>query len=179
MEKDYDQYKYDFYDGIYGPWHPPVIRDLNVVLDTYTNWNSSQADKERTIFGAEEKGLFYNYSDRLYDWDYDKAKRAYAYAAEVATPKTGAYYTAMLSYFHDGAKVDLRHIIAGCNRSNGYPYLVFGYICDEDVKDAGVAKVVQARKEAEDNHKKTSKEFTDKFDEAMAEVLEKTKPETK
>jgi hypothetical protein len=103
------------------------------LLDTYTHW----ADKrERTIYGTKEPNLVYAYSDRLDEWDHDKARRAEEYAVRVAMPKTASYYTAMLSYYHDGAAVSLRHIVAGANWATGYPYLVFGYKYEPKPGDA-------------------------------------------
>ena len=103
------------------------------VLDTHTHW----ADKRtRTIYGHEENGLSYMYSDRLHEWDSDKCSRAEEYAALVAKHRTPAYFTALLSYYHDGAVVDLRHIVAGANWATGYPYLVYGYKYEPKPEDA-------------------------------------------
>ena len=116
------------------------------ILDTYTNWMYPQ---ERTIFGEKEGDLFYNYSDRLPEWDSKKTDRAEEYAALVATPKTAKYFEAMLSYFHDGAIVSLRHIVAGANPATGYPYLIFGYKYDSRPGDIRrLAKYDKIRKEA-------------------------------
>lgn len=106
---------------------PQTIWSEDATLDTFTHYSSPKAKEVRTIFGKEEKGLFYNYSDHLWGWDYDKMERANKYAKLVASPNTAKYFKAMLSYFHDGAEVSLRHIMAGCNMSNGYDYLVYGY----------------------------------------------------
>jgi len=159
----------------YGKYKRPVIRSEDAVLETYTNWNSPQADKERTIFGDKEADLFYNYSDRLAQWDYDKDRRANEYAALVAQPKTAKYFTAMLSYFHDGAEVSLRHIVAGCNRSNGFPYLVYGYKYTTKPEDAGrLAEYDKIRLGRTAALEQAKTEFTAKFDEAMADVLKNT-----
>ena len=80
------------------PKKPQPIRDVNQELDTYTNWNSPAADRERTIFGEEEEGLFYNYSDRLRDWN--KTTFAHKEAKRFAPEKTAKYFEAMLSLFH-------------------------------------------------------------------------------
>lgn len=152
-----------------------AIRNEDAILDTYTRWDSPQAKEERTIFGGKEDDLFYNYSDRLAEWDYHKDRRANEYAALVAQPKTAGYFRAMLSYFHDGAKVSLRHIIAGCNRSNGFPYLVYGYKYTTKPEDAvRLAEYDNIRLTRTAALEQAKAEFTDKFDEAMTEVLEKT-----
>jgi hypothetical protein len=72
-------------------------------------------------------GLTYDYDDRLSQWDWDKNK----YARKKATddgfvPTTAKWYKAFLENYYD-KKIDLIHIIAGINFSNGYPYVVFGY----------------------------------------------------
>lgn len=128
---------------------PQPIRNVNQELDTYTNWNSPAAARERTIFGEEEKDLFYNYSDRLWESDWNKTTFAYSEAKRFAPEKTAKYFEAMLSLFHDGVKIELRHIIAGCNRSNGYSYLIFGYKYQKDIMDPRqeIQKIIAARHE--------------------------------
>lgn len=77
------------------------------------------------MFGVEKKGLFYNYSDRLVGdkWDegWKKAKES------GATEKTARFFEIVLNHFHDTEDVDLQHVVLGCNMSNGYCYLIFGY----------------------------------------------------
>jgi hypothetical protein len=169
----YDGY-YDHYDGFdnYGrfKYKPLAIWDEDAVLNIHTSWDSEQAKKERTIFGNKEEGLFYNYSDRLYEWDYKKTTSAYEYAALVAKPKTAKFYSAMLSYFHDGAEVSLRHIIAGCNRSNGYSYLVFGYKYES--KPAEDAVRLAQYEEIRLGKVKTIKHFTEKFEVEIKTILQ-------
>jgi hypothetical protein len=179
-----NQYEYEFGYGIdqygysygYEKRKPMPIFNEDAILDTYTNWADEQAKKERTIFGQKEEGLFYNYSDRLLDWDYSKTRRAEEYAELVAHPKTAKYFKAMLSYFHDGAVIDLRHIMAGCNRSNGHPYLVYGYKYEENPDNAAMlAKyddVRLGRKKAIDD---LVVEYAAKFDEAINNILKKPK----
>lgn len=106
-------------------YEPPIIRDLDVVLDTYTSYTEPRSRDNRTIFGAEEDGLGYDYDDRFEQWDYKKSQEAKAHADGVAIRKTAAWFQAYLSFFY-GYPVEVRHILAGCNRGNGWPYLVFG-----------------------------------------------------
>jgi len=166
-EDDY----YNFNSPYFRSFKPAVIRNEDSILDT---WNSEKANKERDIFGEKEKGLFYNYSDRLEQWDYEKTRRANEYARLVAEPKTARYFTAMLSYFHNGSKVILRHIIAGCNRSNGFPYLVYGYKYEEDaVEDlkrlAEYDELIKVRSQVVEQ---AVEDFAAKFDETISAVLE-------
>ena len=122
---------YDDYDDYYRnklAYHPPAIFDLDVVLDIHTHWTTERSEDNRTIWGRKDKGdgISYYYSDRFYGWDYDKTVESYEKAALVAKPKTARYYQEFLKNFH-GKEVHLKHIMAGCNRNNGYDYLVFGY----------------------------------------------------
>lgn len=107
-------------------YEQPIIRDLDVVLDTYTSYTDPRSRDNRTIFGAEEDGLHYDCDDRLVELDYKKSQEAKAHADGVAIRKTAAWFQTYLSFFY-GYQVEVRHILAGCNRSNGWPYLVFGW----------------------------------------------------
>ena len=111
--------------------------DKDMPLHDDPHYTDKRFDKEQTIFGKpiEEgsfghQGLDYVYSDRIWQWDYNKAKRASQHANDT-TGKTGhnkscRWYEIYLSYFFDKPVV-IEHIIAGVNRSNGYSYCVFGY----------------------------------------------------
>lgn len=83
----------------------------------------------QTIFGGEaaEGILNYVYSDRIWQWDYEKASLAAKAADESGAERhTCLWYEAYLSFYFD-KPVEVFHIIAGVNRSNGYSYLCFGY----------------------------------------------------
>jgi len=109
-------------------WYCKAVGSLDYdrVLDAHTHYTSPDARHARTIFGGHADDLEYNYSDRLRQWDHEKSDAAFEHAATVATPKTARFYQAMLAYYH-GQPVELRHIMAGCNLSTGFDYLVFGY----------------------------------------------------
>jgi hypothetical protein len=93
----------------------------------YTNPHYNQA---RTIYGGEVEGLEYEYYDRMWQWDYDKAETARKTACEtVKNVHSAKWYQAFLSAYYD-RPVDLVHILAGFNLSNGYPYQVFGFRVD-------------------------------------------------
>lgn len=125
-------FDYKMYDNNgYIVRHEPVT-DYRKVLSTHTSWNSPEADKERTIFGAQEKSLHYVYSDRLQQWDYYKDQNAREIARSLCEKNTAEFFAIMLSFYHNCQYVALQHIIAGCNRSNGFPYLIFGFNCSKD-----------------------------------------------
>lgn len=90
------------------------------------HYTDSHFKTARTVWGAEENGISYDYSDRLWEWDYDKAKAASEAASIHARPRTAQWFQDYLSAYH-GKPVILRHIMAGFNLGNGYPYQVFGY----------------------------------------------------
>lgn len=81
--------------------------------------------KDVTVFGSKQKGLFYNYSDRLFGEKWLEGERQ-ANASEHA-PNTAHWFEVVLKHFHGAEHVDLQHVMLGCNRSTGYHYLVFGY----------------------------------------------------
>lgn len=94
------------------------------VMPHYTD---RRFEKEQTVFGKEAAGLHYDYSDRIVQWDGDKADAAFEAAkASGKTLYSAAFYDVYLSaYFGKPTRVE--HVIAGVNRSNGYPYHVYGY----------------------------------------------------
>jgi hypothetical protein len=99
----------------------------DVPLYTMPHYTDKRFDKPQTVFGKEEDGLHYDYSDRLWQWDYDKAKLAAAKAENSgAVNKSAAWYEAYLSAYFE-KPVELKHVLAGVNLSNGYTYAIFGY----------------------------------------------------
>lgn len=115
-----------FKNFIQETWKYQTTHDKQAVLHDNPHYTDHRFDQEQTIFGAEKSGLNYDYSDRFWQWDYDKAKRSAATASASEAPHTAAWYERYLSEFF-GKPVELCHIIAGVNKSNGYSYLVFGY----------------------------------------------------
>lgn len=105
-------------------FHTP-LRNKNQPFRTFLHYSDADAGKELDVFGAAKQGLFYNYDDRLIGskWSEGWAKAG----AAGLTPKTALWYEACLNHFHDTDTVDLQHVVLGCNRSNGFSYLIFGY----------------------------------------------------
>lgn len=107
--------------------------DKNRPLKTEPHYTDELFEKEQTVFGKPAKSsyghkhLSYDYSDRLWQWDYDKTQQSVDIANQSgATFKSCRWYEAYLSAYFDRPIV-IEHIIAGVNRSNGYSYCVFGY----------------------------------------------------
>jgi hypothetical protein len=99
----------------------------SAILVDNPHYTDSRFDKEQTIYGKAQKGLSYDYSDRLWQWDWDKAQNAWQSVKDANVNKhTQRGHEMYLSTYFD-KPIELRHIIAGINRSNGYSYLVYGY----------------------------------------------------
>lgn len=80
-------------------------------------------DRYATVKGAE-----YNYSDRLYQWDYKASEKATEGAKEAVKDTNSAlYFETYLRLYFDKPKLELIHIMAGVNVGNGYPYRIYGY----------------------------------------------------
>lgn len=73
-------------------------------------------------------GLEYVYSDRLRQWykseEYDKA---WAGAKELHPLRTAAFIQEYMRRLMGNPAIELVHILAGVNVSNGYSYQVYGY----------------------------------------------------
>lgn len=102
-----------------------VITDKSVTIRTNLHYSDPDAKKTLTVFGKAEKNLFYNYDDRLYGEKWLEGQKIALQNG--LTPGTVKYYEAILNHFHDTDKVDIRHVLLGCNVANGFSYLVFGY----------------------------------------------------
>jgi hypothetical protein len=104
--------------------NPATLQCKSTPFRTFLHYTDPNASKELTVFGKRKKGLFYNYDDRLYG---EKWREGLALAAKQAPEDSASFYEIALNHFHDTNDVDLQHVILGCNRSNGFSYLIFGY----------------------------------------------------
>ena len=135
----------EYYMDIMGRYYPssnrPVIhRDLDYRLPD-PHYSDSQWDHEKTVWGQEEPGIHYTYSDRLYEWDtalYHRCqeKTTTDLGSNVHTPRWMQYFLCL----YEGKTVELRHITACCNRANGFPVFCYGYrvVEKEEKQDATV-----------------------------------------
>lgn len=75
-------------------------------------------------------GASYNYSDRLWQWDWEKSRAAWETAKQQRPDHqdTAEQIEIYLRTFFDDPKLKLVHILAGFNVSNGYDYQVYGYL---------------------------------------------------
>lgn len=118
--------------------HPRPIVDKRLALEIaphYTNdrFTFAVGYQPQTVFGDEapdpcgHSGLTYDYSDRLVQWDNGKSEKAWYMATESgAPPKSAEFLERYLSAFH-GKPVEVVHVMAGVNRSNGGSYWIAGW----------------------------------------------------
>ncbi len=120
----------------------------NMIVSKYdeqidgSNWNphysNSYWNNAHTIFllpgyktaGHYEmvEGLEYAYSDRLREWyTSDQYEAAWAGAKELHPTRTAAFIQEYMRRLMDKPTIELVHILAGVNLSNGYSYHVYGY----------------------------------------------------
>lgn len=78
-------------------------------------------------------GVEYNYSDRLWQWERDKADKAWeSVDRNQFTPRSSAFLQEWLRGYFDNPNLELVHILAGFNLGSGYPYQVYGYISHKE-----------------------------------------------
>lgn len=124
------------YSGEFGGGRYPTTTDRNKPLETSPHYSDERFRDPQTVFGKPgprtgHPGLTYDYSDRLWEWDYRKAEEAAKAAEASGAPKKSArYYDAFLTAYH-GKPCHVEHVIAGVVASNGHPYAVFGYRTEE------------------------------------------------
>lgn len=73
-------------------------------------------------------GIIYNYSDRLWQWDWHKCDEVSKSIDTSLDRRSPAYIQEFLRKVLNRPKLELLHVMAGFNVSNGYPYQVYGYI---------------------------------------------------
>jgi hypothetical protein len=133
MDKDMrkDRIYYDIQGFQIREFVPSATCDKDTPFNTNLHY-SEPNNQERTVFGEAKDGLFYNYNDRLIGnaW-YEGIKLAQEQGLK---PDTARFFECALNNFHGTNDVDLQHVILGCNRSNGFSYLVFGYTYTTKVK---------------------------------------------
>lgn len=91
-------------------------------------WTHPYSYSEFFHFGSrriiEGRGVDGEYSDRIWQWDYDKAERLWKEHVGTRWELAGAEkLSAFLSAFH-GRPVRVVALAEGCNISNGYPYFI-------------------------------------------------------
>lgn len=135
----------DEFDGLMWGYSPRSAHRIESRMDvpiqnTNPHYTNTYWNKPRDIFIREEykltqstfgdyvKDAHYEYSDRQWEWDYNKREAAGEFALQNAPRNTALYFEKMLQFYHDDPDLILVNIKAGVNVGNGYPYQVFGYI---------------------------------------------------
>ena len=85
------------------------LHDCNLVYGKYINTDDSA------------------YNDHMIEWNHDNYTAACAKANESATPQTAEWYEAFLKAYYKRDDIALVYVASGINRSNGYPYNVYGW----------------------------------------------------
>lgn len=79
------------------------------------------------IYGKDEGGLHWDYADRLWQWDYEKARRSSdAMQEKYGDRRCARRIEEFLSLYYD-RPVELRCIISGTRPFDGYPWYAYGY----------------------------------------------------
>lgn len=115
------------------PWQHPTIHPTNSKTQVlaYAHYSDERFKREQLVYlgcpVSELEELSWDYSDRLYGWDFQKARSAEESAKiEGHKPRTAAWMEVFLSHFYDDA-FELKAIATGFNLNSGYDYFVYGY----------------------------------------------------
>ena len=152
MSRMYPQINHGMHFGRMPHLHSKAIRDnggvwIETRKDVGLEWDihysdSRFANTERTIFGKEEDGLVYHYSDRMKQGDrYRRHEAAWRKACEeVPVLRDGHdrpvfttnFYEHYLTAYWGGRQCTLKHIKGSFDPSTGDPYRVYGYTIAPD-----------------------------------------------
>jgi|GEM_PF-6407855 len=107
----------------------PRCHDLDAPLPSFSYSDQRlNAGEAYIIFGREEEDLNSVYSDRLWEWDYVKAKAAnasvQAAGVKINTPR---YCQEFLRAYYDAPDLELVCIKGGYNAATLYNFYVYGY----------------------------------------------------
>lgn len=108
---------------------PPRTTDRNSPLNLSPHYSDPIWKEAQTLFGREDRSIRdYVYSDRLWQWDYEKTEQAFKVANEQkdVVRSSARWIEVALSHFL-GQPVEVLHVMAGVNLTSGYPYWVAGY----------------------------------------------------
>lgn len=102
-----------------------MARNMKDVMP-YIHHSNPRWNKLQTIWGEAEEGIQYEYSDRLYQWDREKADKASKEAVEKAGEAFSAKRIQTYLSLYFGRKVELVQVQGGVNTS-GYTYYLYGF----------------------------------------------------
>jgi hypothetical protein len=143
--KDYGDgkviYDFDDYDDFKKHYHgyeakPYIPNSLDAVIELQPHYSNPKFDGkgEVEIWGRKQSGIDYVYSDRLWQWDWNKAKEAAEHCSERKIRlNTARWVQEFLKYYYS-KPIEVCHIYSGVNQSNGYSYWVAGFRSVVDVE---------------------------------------------
>lgn len=103
----------------------------------YPHYSDERWRTPQLIYGRECKCANVNYSDRLWEWDYEAGVSASTACKNLGLQsRTAGWTQAWLSTYH-GRPVVLRYILGGSNLATGYEYYVYGYDFERGGINAG------------------------------------------
>lgn len=147
MKRKYTLDNWDEVMGVLGyrrdrPPTPAVPHAMDVIIPhLQPHYTDERFRHEQTVFLrsgydlAQEyvKGAEYNYSDRLWGWDWNKMNAAVVKTRSAGLDvNTAAFWEAVLREFCGKPHLKLVHIMACFNSATGYPIQVFGYLPEGD-----------------------------------------------
>lgn len=128
------------YSGYRGCTRNLATTDKDEPIRTFMHYTEPRENQSGiTVFGREENGLFYNYDDRIgHTSCREGGPKFFDCLGQVVSESglqtwtngvTARMIEKSLAMYH-GKPVDLRHVMLGCNLSNGYSWLCFGYVVE-------------------------------------------------
>lgn len=105
----------------------PAPTDKKAPICNFMHYTAPSEDQSGiTVFGSSKPGLSYQYDHRLTNYGDWQVCQMLA-ARDVPGRNTAEYYEKALGYLFPDANFDIQHIVLGCDRSNGFHWLCFGF----------------------------------------------------
>jgi hypothetical protein len=135
-------FPFDDFDEIYEAMITVEHDKTKAIYHYNPHYTNSYFQKPRTIFLAQGyrvkkdkfgyesvRGASYDYDDRIRQWFGSKADTAWDNSRKLGyETRSTNQIEAYLRELYEAPTLEVVHILAGVNLSNGYPYRVFGYI---------------------------------------------------
>lgn len=119
------------------PYIPVTTTKHRRIDNLYPHYTNELFRKEQTVYllaghkvsNGWVNGAEYVYDDRVRQWNWEGADQAWKLARLVVEDHyTAACHEAYLQLYYKSLNIELVHILSGVNWSNGYPYMVYGFI---------------------------------------------------
>ncbi len=113
--------------------------DTQPIANLDPHYTNSHYREPRTVWIAKgykangrngtvnQSGVGYDYSDRIWQWNWEKARSLTETIDASLDRRSPAFIQEFLRGFFDDQTIELVHVMAGFNPSNGYSYRVYGY----------------------------------------------------